>query len=56
MHIYSDHVSNFTDKLINYDIGIIKQVKPCMLDRTEDFFIWKTRADIIGLNRHKVRK
>jgi hypothetical protein len=56
MHVYSDHVSNFTEKLFNYDLGIIKQVKPCMLDRTEDFFILKTRADIIGLNRHKVRK
>ena len=56
MHIYSDHVSDFTDKLFNYDLGIIKQVKPCMLDRTEDFFVWKTRADTIGINRHKVLK
>ena len=56
MHILNDHISSFSEKLHNFDFGIIKQVKPSMLDRTEDFYIWKTRADLVGLNRHKVRK
>ena len=55
MHIFNDHISNFSEKLHNFDLGIIRQVKPSMLDRTEDFYVWSTRADIVGLNRHKVR-
>ena len=55
MHSYTDHVSSFTDKLDSYDFGIIKQVAPRNLDRAEDFFVFKTRADLVGLNRYKVR-
>ena len=40
MHIFSDHVTKFGDKLNNYELGIIKQVK----------------SDIYGLNRYKVTK
>ena len=54
MHSYTDHVSLFTDKLDNYDFGIIKQVAPRNLDRAEDFYIFKSRADLVGLNRYKV--
>ena len=56
MHIFNDHITNFDVKLKNYELGIIKQVKPCMLDRSEDYFIFKTQSDLHGLNRYKVTK
>ena len=56
MHIFNDHITNFDTKLKNYELGIIKQVKPCMLDRSEDYYIFKTQADLHGLNRYKVNK
>ena len=56
MHVHNEHLDKFVDKLHNFEFGIIKQVKPMALDRAEDFYIWKTNSDIVGLNRHKVIK
>ena len=53
-HIYHDHIEYFDDKLKCYNFGIIKKVSPYRLDRLEDFYIWSTDADTIGLNRYKV--
>ena len=54
MHIFTEHVSNFDDKLDNFSFGIIQQVAPRNLDRAEDFYIFNSRSDILGLNRYKV--
>ena len=54
MHIYEKHLSHFEKKLENYDFGIVKHVTPMQLDRVEDSYIFKTEADIKGLNRYKV--
>ena len=56
VHIFNDHVENFELKLSNFEFGIIKQVIPSLLDRTEDYYIWMTKADINSLNRYKVTK
>ena len=56
MHIFDKHLENFTDKLNNYNFGVVKHVAPTSLDRTEDFYIYSTEADIKGLNRYKVTK
>ena len=56
MHVFNEHIDDFDKKLTNYDLGIIKSVKPSQLDRVEDFYIFKTRADITGLNRYNVTK
>ena len=37
MYIFSKHLSNFDEKLDNFELGIVKQFKPCMLDIAEDF-------------------
>jgi hypothetical protein len=55
-HTFEKHFLKFNDKLLNYDIGIIKSVSPQSLDRTEDFYIFETEADTKGLNRYKVAK
>ena len=54
MHIFTEHVSNFNDKLRNFSFGVIQQVAPRNLDRAEDFYIFNSRSDILGLNRYKV--
>ena len=54
MHSYTDHTSLFTDKLNNYEFGITKQYAPRNLDRAEDFYLLKSRADFVGRNRYKV--
>ena len=56
IHVNAEHFLDFSNKLSNFDFGIIKQVRPIALDRAEDFFVWKTKSDIGGLNRHKVVK
>ena len=45
-----------TYELNNFDFGIVKSVRPVQLDRVEDFYIYSTRADFVGLNRDKVAK
>ena len=54
MHIFTDHLAHFGEKLDNFDFGIVKKVASRDLDRAEDFFIFNSRADIVGLNRYKV--
>ena len=54
MHIFSEHISNFDDKLSNFSFGVIQQVAPRNLDKAEDFYIFNSRSDILGLNRYKV--
>jgi hypothetical protein len=54
LHTYECHVEKFEDKLLNFNFGIVKHVSPGLLDKWEDFYIWKTDADIKGLNRYKV--
>ena len=53
-HTYEMHVENFNEKLLNYDFGIVKKVSPQNLNRSEDYYIYKTKADTKGLNRYKV--
>ena len=53
MHIFTDHVSTFDDKLGNFSFGIIQQVAPCNLDRSEDFHVLNSTSDILGKNCHK---
>ena len=53
-HIYAEHFELFGEKLNNYDIGIVRSVRPMDLDRVEDFYIYNTRADVISINRYKV--
>ena len=56
MHIFEKHPEHFGDKLKNFNLNIIKSTRPKDLERAEDFLIWKTRADIVGLNRNKPAK
>ena len=53
-HIYAEHFELFGEKLNNYDIGIVRSVRPMDLDRVEDFYIYNTRADVVSINRYKV--
>ena len=55
-HIYNDHLEKFENKLKSFKFGIIKKVSPFRLDITEDFYIYTTNADTIGLNRYKVSR
>ena len=56
LHIYEKHVEYFGEKLNNFDFGIVKRVSPMQLDRVEDNYIFRTEADIKGLNRYKVTR
>ncbi len=56
MHIMDKHPNNFGDKLTNFDFGVVKGVSPLQLHRCEDFYIYRTDADIRGLNRYKVSR
>ena len=53
IHIYEKHLDQFENKLKNFDMGIIKCVKPTSLSRLEDYYIYSTKADTISLNRYK---
>ena len=53
-HIYEEHRNLFNDKLNNYNLAIIKKSSAQNLDRLEDFYIKRTRADITKMNRYKV--
>ena len=57
LHIMDKHYTeNFGDKLFNFGFGVIKSVNPLDLDRAEDYFIYITKADTVGLNRYKCSK
>ena len=53
-HIWEEHREFFHQKLNNFRVGIVKSTSPDLLDRTEDFYVIKTDADVVGLNRYKV--
>ena len=53
-HIWEEHRELFHQKLNNFKVGIVKSTSPDLLDRTEDFYVIKTDADVVGLNRYKV--
>ena len=53
-HIWDKHREHFKHKMNNFREGVIKSVSPANLDRAEDYFVYATRADTMGLNRYKV--
>ena len=53
-HIWDKHREHFQHKMNNFRGGVIKSVSPANLDRAEDYFVYATRADTMGLNRYKV--
>ena len=53
MYILEHHPEDFGDKRENFSLSIIRSTRPNDLERAEDYVIWRTRADIIGLNRNK---
>ena len=53
-HTWEAHRELFDNKLDNFKAGIVKSTPALQLDRSEDFYIVKTNADIAGLNRYKV--
>ena len=57
-HTYDKHWDKLPDKLLNYEIGVVKTVSPSELERLEDYYIYETKADTKGLNtnRYKVAK
>ena len=54
LHIYEEHPDHFGNGLQNFDLGIVKCVKPTRLNRMEDYYVYKTKADTVALNRYKV--
>ena len=48
------HRDQFDKKLNNFTVGVVRSTLPQMLDRAEDFFVTKSDADIVGMNRYKV--
>ena len=52
-HMYVDHNERFSEKLLNYDLGVIKTTAAMNLDRMEDYYVELTKADL-SLNRYKV--
>ena len=54
LHIANVHNVNLSDKLVNFNLGIIRKVNRDDLNMHEDIFIEIFKARIIGLNRSKV--
>ena len=54
IHTFNKHLDHFDKNLRNFNVGIIKEVPPKMLDRVEDYFIYYTKAESQSLNRNKV--
>ena len=53
-HTWEVHKELFHKKLDNFVAGIVKSSSAHELDRNEDFYVVKTKADLVGLNRYKV--
>ena len=53
-NIAEEHNVNLSDKLVNFNLGIIKKVNRDDLNMHEDIFIEKFKARIVGLNRSRV--
>ena len=56
MHIMDKHPEHFSEKLNNFNFGVVRVVSPMQLDRAEDCYIYITEADSLGLNRYKVSR
>ena len=54
LHIAEEHNEKLSDKLVNFNLGIIKKVNRDDLNMHEDIFIEKFKARIVGLNRSRV--
>ena len=54
-HVFKDHPQHFDNKLMNYNLGIIKCTSPMDLDRCEDYYLELTKAHL-SLNRYKVTR
>ena len=54
-HIYDEHPEHVMNELRNYKLGVVKTSNPMALDRTEDYYVELTNADL-SLNRYKVTK
>ena len=52
--MWDAHRDQFGKKLNNFTVGVVRSTLPKMLDRAEDFYISKTDADVVGMNRYKV--
>ena len=52
-HVFEEHPDHIMQKLNNYRLGVIKSRNPMDLDRTEDFYVELTDANL-SLNRYKV--
>ena len=50
-HIFLQHNNLFDSKLNNFMVGIILRCNITALNMFEDFYIEKTKARVIGLNR-----
>ena len=53
-HMWDAHRDQFGKKLNNFTVGVVRSTLPKMLDRAEDFYVSKTDADVVGMNRYKV--
>ena len=51
-HIWDAHRDQFDKKLNNFTVGVVRSTLPKMLDRAEDFYVSKTDADVVGMNRY----
>ena len=54
LHIYDMHNDKLTDKLSNFNVGIVRKCNRDNLNMYEDMYIERFKARIIGLNRSKV--
>ena len=55
-HIYDKRNEYFDQKLDNNKVDVIRSTSPLDLDKLEDFYVGKTKAEFLGLNRYKVLK
>ena len=60
MHIFNDHPDSVgstpTQGLANYELFLIESTNAINLRQREDFYIWRTEAEIRHLNRYKVSR
>ena len=52
-HVYEEHPEHLMQKLNNFKLGVVKVSNPMHLDRSEDYYVELTNADL-SLNRYKV--
>ena len=52
-HAYKDHPGHVSEKLSIYSVGVLKACSATNLDRTEDYYVEKLKANL-SLNRYKV--